>query len=69
MQKPPRPTVAELEQARAAAKTHADDPRTGLCPSCKVSRCDDWRAADRVVLQFIEGMASIPEGASVPEGE
>lgn len=30
---------------RQIMATHADDPIVGACLICKVSRCEDWRAA------------------------
>lgn len=58
---PPRPTAHELEAARRAAKTHADDPESGVCPHCKVSRCETWRTADAVILRGFAGMTAEPE--------
>lgn len=59
--KPPRPTAQELEQAQVDARVHADDPQTGVCPHCGVSRCQTWRAADAVILRGLDGVAGDPE--------
>lgn len=57
-QEMPRPTAAELEDAQEAARAHADDPATGVCLECGVSRCACWRAADAVILRGLGGMAA-----------
>jgi hypothetical protein len=53
----PPPTAAALEEARHRAREHADDPATGVCRHCGVSRCEVWREADVVILGLLCRMA------------
>lgn len=52
----PPPTAAELAAAQQQAAAHADDPDTGACPQCAVTRCETWREADAVILRGLERM-------------
>jgi hypothetical protein len=58
------PTAEELEAAQQAT-AHADDPGTGMCPQCGVTRCETWREADAAILRGLDGMAAETAGGDV----
>jgi hypothetical protein len=52
---PPSPTEQEVNAAAEALLRHADDPDTGMCPECAISRCQPRREAESVLVRDLLG--------------